>query len=447
MRSLFIKIFLWFWVAMLVMGAAMLLLQRQWVGVHPLPAPSAMAAYAAEAERLLLRGQQADLADWLAQLNRESELRFLLVDEEARTLSGRRLPPHWREDLRALVSAPSVRRLGNRRASVQSFEVGGQRLHLVALLPPRHRLQDAPAWLRVALALAVSALVCLLLAAYISRPIRRVRRAAQRLAQGDLQARVERLRGRDEIAELGHDFNAMAARLQQLLEAQSQLLRDVSHELRSPLHRLQVGLELARRAAGTEAEPALARIELEAERLNDLIGQVLALARLEAGAGRLEPGPVDLAELVAEIIEDAQFEAGEERTVTYDGPPHLRIRGDAALLRAAIENVIRNALRYTPEHSAVTVELDAGADAVLTVRDRGPGVPEADLVRIFQPFVRVSSARERSSGGHGLGLAIAERAVRAHGGRIEARNGPAGGLNVVLRLPLSGMRAPEPQST
>jgi two-component system sensor histidine kinase CpxA len=291
-----------------------------------------------------------------------------------------------------------------------------------------------PTGARFAIAVVVSGLVCFALAALITRPVRRLRRAAQALASGDMAARVPE-RGQDEVAALARDFNVMADRIRDLLEAQRRLLRDVSHELRSPLARLRVGLELARKNGDTSM--FLARVEREADRLEGLVTDVLSLARLEAGQTQLRREQVRLDQLLEAIVQDAAFEAeAAGKHVEAEGLPPLEMDGDAVLLRAAIENVVRNAVRYTAPASAVTLALRSENDeAIVEIRDHGPGVPEAELGNLFQPFSRVGEARDRSSGGFGLGLAISRQAVEAHGGRIAASNMAGGGLCVSLRLP------------
>jgi two-component system sensor histidine kinase CpxA len=266
-----------------------------------------------------------------------------------------------------------------------------------------------------------------------------LRRATRALSGGDLTARVEgRVSGRrDEIGELARDFDAMAERIEKLVESQHRLLRDVSHELRSPLARLAVALELARSKAGEAASKPLDRIEREAARLDELIGQLLLLERLESadvGDGAVE---FDLAALLAEVVADAGFEAAAGGTeVRFEPEDGCRISGRPALLRSAFDNVIRNAVHHTEPNSVVEIGLMTVGDGVtVAVRDHGPGVDEAELERIFEPFYRVDESRERASGGVGLGLAIAGRAIQAHGGRIEARNHQGGGLEVVLQLP------------
>jgi two-component system sensor histidine kinase CpxA len=261
---------------------------------------------------------------------------------------------------------------------------------------------------------------------------------ARELASGDLQTRVGPALGsrRDELAELGRDFDAMAARIEALVTAQQRLLGDISHELRSPLARLGVALDLARRRGGRDIGDLLGRIELESERLDELIGELLELNRLESG-DEIAREPIDLAALVEEIAADADFEAqADDRSVRVVSTEACEVAGDRNLLRRAIENVARNAVRYTPEETTVEVALGCDErDAVVRVRDFGPGVSDEELPNLFRPFYRVAGARERDTGGAGLGLAITERAVAIHGGSVAASNASGGGLTVEIRLP------------
>lgn len=309
---------------------------------------------------------------------------------------------------------------------------------------PRRRPDTRPVpWNLLVTAVLVSGVVCFLLARYVAYPLGRMRHATRRLAAGDLSARAGTAFGtrRDEVGDLVRDFDAMADRISSLVQAQGRLLSDISHELRSPLARLNVALELARRKSGPAAVPDLDRIEAEAERMNELIGQVLALSRAERDEGATQAAtsePVDIDALVRDVAEDADYEARQHgKSVTLRADVPAEVAGDPELLRSAVENVVRNAVRYTAEATAVeiTVTRDAGA-VTITVCDRGPGVPEAELEQIFAPFHRVGSARTRASGGTGLGLAIARRAVAVHGGTIAARNDASGGLAVTIRLPL-----------
>ena len=277
------------------------------------------------------------------------------------------------------------------------------------------------------------------MARYLARPLQLVRNASYRLAAGDLQARAGPAVGqrRDEIGDLVRDFDAMASRIEALVHAQNQLLSDISHELRSPLARLNVALELARRKAGLDVAEDLGRIEIEAERMNELIGRVLGLARAENDP-QTTMGAVNLSYVVGQVTADARYEAQrQEKSVELYASTSPVIQGYAPLIASAVDNVVRNGLRYTPANTTVIVTLDSSdREAVISVRDHGPGVPASELERIFSPFHRVESGRNRETGGVGLGLAIARRAVAVHSGTISAENDRDGGLRVTIRLPL-----------
>jgi two-component system sensor histidine kinase CpxA len=294
--------------------------------------------------------------------------------------------------------------------------------------------------LGIALSILASGVISYLLALYLTSPVKKLRSVVQSFAQGNLDVRVAPQLGgrRDELADLGREFDHMAERIAALISSQQRLLADISHELRSPLARLTVALELARKNSTGKGTVALDRIELETERVNKLVGQLLALTRLESGAERVPPEMVDLEDLVQEVIDDANYEAKplhKEVKVVHLAP--CRVRGSAELLRSGIENVIRNAIRYTAEGTAVEVSLTTRLNtAVVTVRDHGPGVPESELQHIFEPFYRVGEARERSSGGVGLGLSIADRTVKLHCGSIHAEN-VNDGLSITIEFPLS----------
>jgi len=286
-------------------------------------------------------------------------------------------------------------------------------------------------------AMVLSVLVCWPLARYLSMPVERLQSSARSLAAGNMEARVgqEFSRRRDELGVLARDFDTMADHVRNLIASKENLLRAMSHELRSPLARLRVATDLARRPNADVARQ-LDRIELEAERLDTLIGQILQLSHLRA-VPTLPREPLDLTSLMNEIIEDARLEAGaDEKSVDWSSPKEaVIVEGDHGLLRSAIENVLRNAVRFTKPSSAVRVRADrAGPQVSIVIDDRGPGVPEPDLQRIFEPFYRVAESRDRDSGGTGLGLAITARIVSLYGGNVQARNTPDG-LRVEIALP------------
>jgi two-component system sensor histidine kinase CpxA len=247
------------------------------------------------------------------------------------------------------------------------------------------------------------------------------------------------------------DFNAMASRIEELVSRQRQLISDVSHELRSPLARLYVALDLGRERKGND--PAFDHMEKDIGLLNEMIGRLLAVARLDTSAAPVPMMPVDLTEIVSQVARDADFESRERRGgIKLTAYEQLFVQGDVKLLQSAIENVVRNAIGYTEPGTPVEVLLQSerrsnASFARLTIRDYGPGVPESELVKIFQPFYRVSDARDRQSGGAGLGLAIAERVIRIHGGTIRAENTTPRGLQVEILLPRLSLNSPDPSST
>jgi two-component system sensor histidine kinase CpxA len=489
--NLFWKIFLVFWVAMIAMGGAIAWTTAQ-IGRERIPLmiereKEQFAESVAQAEDVLRARGAAGLREWLDDNWSNRRLNVFVLDPSGREVLGSEVPPQLARVIELLRArgftgetwsrgfgapsfggpsgAPFERRRGEGTAGevfgaergeqrpagpgyrglvVRSVAVPGEGFyHLIAIFRPPH-----PVWHLVSIpgllaALLISGLICIGLARYLSAPVRRLRAATQALAAGNLGIRVGALglRG-DEMGGLSRDFDRMAARLQALIEAQKDLLRDVSHELRSPLARLQAALGLARRRAEGRAGAELDRIEREAERLNELIGQILSLTRLAVEDDERMREPVDLAALVDAIARDAAFEAEQSRrqVKVVESVP-LTLVGNPELLHSAIENVVRNAVHYTRENTAVEIALakDAeGGQAVITVRDRGPGIGADHLRRIFEPFFRASESRDRASGGYGLGLAIAKRAVELHGGAIGAANEPTGGLAVIIRLPLLG---------
>ena len=453
MNSLFWKIFVWFWVAMIAMGAAI-----AWTTAHlaerggaPFRARlhSAMDAYAYSAASVLEQQGTDGFKRWFRESERSGVLPVFVLDDLGRDAMDRPLPPPVRrvaDDI--LKNEGTMLESQHRRHMVirPAVTPSGERYYLVAALPPRRGFlfrghPRATAW-RLGIALVISGIVCFLLARHLSAPVRRLRVAAQRLAAGQFDTRVAVDLGdrRDEIGELGRDFDQMAERLQALMSAQQQLLSDVSHELRSPLARLQVALELARKRADGRAEAELDRIEREAERLTELVGQVLSLARMESADGPTAGEDVNLADLLETVAADARFEARDRNlNVSIKNTTPAVVTGNSELLHRAVENVVRNALRYTDEGTTVELALDADTQragwVVIRVCDHGPGVAAEALHNLFKPFVRTGTARDRDSGGYGLGLAIADRAVRLHGGTMSASNQPDQGLCVFIHLP------------
>jgi signal transduction histidine kinase len=304
--------------------------------------------------------------------------------------------------------------------------------------PMGPRLQPLTPWIPIVAAVFASLLFSVLLAWYFSRPIRALRQAFDAAAGGDLAPRFVSASGKShtELNDLGRDFDRMTARLRNLIDGQTRLLHDVSHELRSPLARLQAAIGLAHQQPDKIAA-SMERIERESVRMDKLVGELLTLARLEAGAIKASQEEISMADLLEQIADDASYEAAsQQRTVVREGEADVLVVGQADLLGRAIENVVRNAIKHSAEGGEVQLQARALPDArqlCIRVLDRGPGVAPADLETIFQPFFRSSNA---GAEGHGLGLAIAQHVIEAHGGSIKATNRAGGGLCVEMILPV-----------
>lgn len=296
--------------------------------------------------------------------------------------------------------------------------------------------------IRLAAVVGVAGIFCFVLARHIAGPIDRLRSATRKIANEALETRIDRgvLNRRDELADLGHDFNRMADRIEDLVTAQRRLLADVSHALRSPLARLNVALGLARRHSAPGAAEHLNRIELETERLNTLIGQLLTMARVDSGVDLEHPSVFDLAAVVDEVAMDADYEARSRHCVVeVSGVRNCPVSGAPDMVRGAVENVVRNAVRHTADGTSVDIslerhDLDGRPTAVIQVRDHGPGVPDKMVSSVFVPFYRGAHADNQN--GTGLGLAITRRVFEVHGGTATAANARGGGFVVSLELPL-----------
>ncbi|MEP6742692.1 MAG: ATP-binding protein [bacterium] len=450
-RSLFLKIFLWFGAALLtvVVGTFLVgeLLRPEPFRPMRRPMDAAVNGYAQVAAEIYERDGQQALAEYTDRVERDGHIRIFLFDSQLRELAGRKVPSDAPGLVQHVFETGAPGFVDDPPSALMAQPVtspSGAQYVLVAELP---MIMRAPhLWdhaLHLLAIIVVSGLFCYWLARYLTAPVTKLRAATQELARGNLSARVAPAFGnrRDELASLAADFDKMAEQIESLVNSQRRLLGDISHELRSPLARLNVALELARQRAGDDAATALQRIEREAEMLNEMIGQLLALTRLENHTEAVEKTTFDLARLVREIVDDADYEArNRDRSVRLESPDLCNILGNEQLLRRAIENVVRNAVQYTAKQTDVEVKLGCGNQSavVITVRDHGPGVPAEALDKLFRAFYRVDEARDRNSGGTGLGLAIAERAVRLHGGRVEAANAEGGGLLISIYLPANG---------
>ncbi len=451
MRSLFLKIFLSFWGAQALFVVLAILVT---IAMRPAREISAIEAlqpkFLSEAVDAYQRGGTAMVRDYLRNLHDAQRIHAVLFNEQG-NLVGHPVAPWFTEVAKGQRSTADtlMGRISPHFQMLKASMTGsdGHRYTLVTELPPGQNAIFGPhgvPGLGILIAVLTSGLVCYLLAQFLTSPILRLRKATQKLAAGDLSARAggSNSHAADEMSQLVRDFDLMAEQIEKLVNAQSRLLKDISHELRSPLARLTVALELARQRAGPEAESALARISLESGRMNELIGSLMTIARLESGAGSRRTVPVQLEDLVQEVARDAAFEAQARNcNVEAEILDELPVVGDPALLHSAIENVVRNATRYTHEGTTVKIRAERAQDrrseeAVIRVSDSGPGVPADSLDKIFKPFYRIDDARGRSTGGVGLGLAITDQAVRLHGGSVRASNLTEGGLAVEIRLPL-----------
>lgn len=451
MKSVFFRIFFSYWIAQALFVVFAILIT---LAMRP---PGEIANIEAMESGILdgalqarANGGENSVHRYLRNLRETQHVWASVFDADGKDILGGK-PPEWIESARLgkTRTADSIwGRLGPRQFLRRTLTGSDGRTYtLVIEIPPeKHEIFGPHAWPGTSILIGVvtSGIICFLLARYLMAPVARLRAATQKLASGDLSARAGFANGRrrDEMSQLLRDFDLMAERLESLVTSQNRLLSDISHELRSPLARLNVALELARQRSGPEAESSLDRMNLEADRLNTLIGRLLTVARLDNASDSLTPNPVNLGELIADVAQDAAFEAQHRRCgVECLVQQECQVAGDSGLLRSAIENVVRNAVRYTKEGTTVQITLERSAAvaepvALIRVEDRGPGVPEASLNKLFEPFYRLDDARGRGTGGVGLGLAITERAIRFHRGSVRAVNRAEGGLLVEIKLPL-----------
>ena len=433
--NLFVRIFLFFWLTAALLAGSFFLLGRLSGDEAIERAKEVLLAQADIVATLWQQDGRRATRRWLFQQPDERSL--LLLDSNAQSP----FPKHAKQHIKNQHGSLSI----PLKAGIQRHKFG--LISIIAALPDtqpplflvkqleRKEMHRLPMWVWLAAALLIISLVSYLLAKILSQRIRQLRYAVQGVTEGDLSARVT-LGGNDEVTELATDFNMMAERIQNMITSQRQLVSDVSHELRSPLARLRVALELAQRSG--ESGCSLTRIEKEADELEHLVTELLSLARLESGQSQLEKQAVDMNALLEKITQDALYEGAEtHKEVSFSAVEPISLIVDPVLISAAIENVVRNALRHTPPDSSVKIHTQISNDFFnIIIDDQGPGVPEASLGQLFEPFARVAAARDRDSGGFGLGLAITGRTMHAHGGTVVAENRSQGGLRVILKLPL-----------
>lgn len=459
--NLFVKIFLWFLAALALMVGVIFFLN--WT-VQTEPVVSRWRVSVtnqtniwAETAAQIYAGQgESGLDQFLDRLRKPQTISEVdLIGENGRVwLSEGVNAENYRELVSKALASETVEinNQGETALSARQFSLPNGERYVLIVRWERPRFTpffgESPLrYFRYGALLLTAFLLCWALARYLSSPIGKLREATQKLADGDLSTRVgDRVgRRRDELASLAKDFDVMAERIESLVMSQKRLSRDVSHELRSPLARMNVALEIAKQKSNGETSPMIQRIENESQRLNDMISRLLTLSKLETGSNDFDRRELNLRSLVEQVAADADFEASAKgRSVSVVRADDCRVNGSESLIRSAVENVLRNAVRYTKEGTAVEVSLSNGdGKAVVRVRDHGEGVPESELANLFRPFYRVGEARDRGSGGTGLGLAIAEQAILAHKGSINAKNEEDGlAVEIVLNcIPANGSKS------
>lgn len=451
-RRLFWKIFLPFWVAQaLLLGVLYLRLHNRlhtenpwWVQPERRLVPS-LAELAAQ--RFEVAGQPG-VNDLLNQSSLPHRAEYWLLDSNGREISGRPMPPEMIGFAQRALRHENMARPDEEVVIVAPVTTArGSYLLIAEIIPPplSERVPGEILWV-LKLGTVISALMCLVIAHYLSKPIERLRNATNELARGNLDIRVGATIGkrRDEIADLVRDFDSMAGELRNQIQSERNLLSGVSHELRSPIARMRLALALARTGDAPERHEMLDRIEQDTIQLDSMLERILTVARLENGQYKPRFESLSLNEVLDEVLDDARFEAAAtDATISYTDDAIVSVTGDPGLLRSAIENIVRNALFYSGQGGKIEVRLRVeDGNAVLTVHDNGKGVPEEALPLLFKPFFRVDDSRGTTTGGMGLGLAIVRNAVAAHGGTVTARNVTPHGLELQLRIPITGSTIP-----
>ncbi len=439
MLSLFWKLFLTMWLSIVGFSAAIgwlndKLAREQWAEEPANTFSRGIIRITQRAQQALQMEGRKGLRDELLNIPRMTRSHIYIVDDQDQEMLGRD------DALAQLVD----RHTPMDTVEFQDAEGRNYTIYTVNRRPPATLLAPGPEGtaLRLFAAAVISALISYFLARSLVTPIEELRRASRKIAAGDLTTRVSTsIPGRkDEIGQLAVDFDVMAARLQAMQQANQRLMQDVSHELRSPLARLSVALEIARNKGPGNIQSEIDRIDLESQRLESLVNDVLGMLRESSEIGARTIENLDLTSLLSDLVDVVNYEVPEGKPgVLWRPQGGCSFQGDRELIWRTMENLLRNALRYTDPDKGVLLDLSVNkrqSRVLLEVRDFGSGVPEAELEKIFEPFYRVQESRDRNSGGHGLGLSIAANAVKRHGGSIKAANAVDGGLIVTIQLPL-----------
>jgi two-component system sensor histidine kinase CpxA len=440
MLSLFWKLFLTMWLSIVGFSATIgwlndKLAREQWAEEPANTFSRGMIRITQRAQQALQMEGRKGLRDELLNIPRMTRSHIYVVDDQDQELLGR---------------DGALKQLVDRRTAMdtQDFQDAGgssYTIYTVDRTPPATLLAPGPQGtaLRLVAAAVISALISYFLARSLVTPLEELRKASRKIAAGDLATRVSKNMPsrQDEIGQLATDFDIMTSRLQAMQQANQRLMQDVSHELRSPLARLSVALEIARKKGVGEIESEIDRIALESQRLETLVNEVLSLLRESSEMIPRVDEDLDLSALLSDLVEVVNYEVPEGKPgISWQAAGPCDFHGDRELLWRAMENLLRNALRHTHPEKGVLLDLIVSkrkSRVHLEVRDFGAGVPEGELEKIFEPFYRVQESRDRVSGGHGLGLSIAASAVHRHGGAIRASNATDGGLIVRISLPLT----------
>ena len=454
-KSLFFRVFLWFWLAALLIVFSSVWLSQQFgseAKYRPLDTQqhTDLVTLTDKLQNQIdRRNGNVRLKKILNQVNSRNRFGFILIDPSTREIVHR---------------ATRLRRVNkdvfddfDQQSSPLMLEVQGitfvgpgnvranQTDYMLFLVKPRpggslRVIRHEHPFIFITFMVSLSVGLCYLFVRGLLNPIAQLRHASKRMAAGVMGVRVGNVSRRlDEIGQLGRDFNFMSEQVESLLTSQKRLLADISHELRSPLTRLQLSIGIALQQNESEMSAnmfaALERIEKESLQIEDMIAQVLLLSRLDNQQAIQNLESVSLEQIMTPIITDAQFEAEQKnKALSYQADKNISLYADPLLLSRAIENILRNAIHYSNHFIQVSVSVQ-DKFIVWVIEDDGNGIEESQLHRIFEAFYRESSARDRNSGGVGLGLAIAQHAINIHQGFIHATNKPQGGLIVKVSIP------------
>jgi two-component system sensor histidine kinase CpxA len=440
-RSLYWKIFFFFWLTLIAVIFSVATLSEIIVAERDQDQYQRVVRLGIKAADIFEANGPAELTAWLRYIDQEFDVKGFMLDSKRRPISLANLPKNWLQFALPLTQ----NRLSERHLrGFQPYRISSSSDRIYTFVAHRDNRGPYPSWLKhlpilqVLTALVIVALLTAFVTWRITDPLRKLKQATDSFARGNLDTRLTNLVGfrKDEIGEVGLAFNHMAERISLLVSNQQRLFRDISHELRTPLARQQIALELLARKIPDTEHQSLHRIEREIERMNALIDQVLSLLRLEQQGQSPGNETYDLGALLQKLTQDAQFEAQSKHQILLQQPDQILLTGQPELVSRAVENILRNAIRYTSDDGRVFLQVEKHKDSVvIRIEDEGDGVPEDSLKRLFEPFYRVETSRNQQSGGYGVGMAIAEQAIRAQGGTIEASNRSTGGLRVDISLP------------